>query len=120
MIALHARYEVPAGVKLGAGVVLGEGTQLSPGTILNHDMEVIEWPYGTKLTPGTELVRLAKGCALPQGYSKVAMSDKEFTKLNIPEDCIIVKLPHHVHVSSLQQLGEKITVVDPRSEIIRR
>ena len=120
MIALHVRYEVPAGVKLGAGVVLGEGTQLSPGTVLNHDMEVVEWPHGTKLAPGTELVRLAKGCSLPQGYSKVVMSDKELVKLNVPDDCIVVKLPHHVHVSSLQQLAEKVSVVDPRSEIIRR
>ena len=120
MISLHARYEVPPGVKLGPGVVLGEGSQLSPGTILNHDMEVVEWPYGTKLAPGTDLVKLAKGCSLPQGYSKVVMTEKEINKLRIPDDCIVVKLPHHVHVSSVQQLGEKLTIVDPRSEIIRR
>ena len=40
------------------------------------------------------------------------MTAAQAERLGIPEPCVVVSLPHHVHVSSNQQLAEKVCVVD--------
>jgi hypothetical protein len=120
MLALHVRYEVPPGVKLGAGVVLGMHTQLAPGSVLSNDLTVMERPYGVSLDPHQELVKVSPGAAMPPGYKKVVMTATQMAKLGIPEDLVVVALPHHVHVASNQQLSEKICAVDVSMEASRR
>ena len=123
---LCVRFELPPGVKLDAGVVLGRGVQLSPGTVLSRDLEVLRWPWGVTLSPGTELVKLLPGRDLPHGYHQAATQPKltlnrHFTPHYHPgEEPVVIKLPSRIDVHSSLQLAEMLQVVDVAQAVERR
>jgi hypothetical protein len=119
IVVLPVRFEVPPGVTLAPGAILGPCTQLAPGTIIARDLEVVEWSQGMQLPQGIELVRLLPGCdIMPVGVLPVSMSPQDATQLNLPPDCMMIKLPDALPLSTSQQLAENVEVSSVKDFIL--
>lgn len=86
-------------------------TQICPGTVLSRDLEVLEWPRGLSLSPGTELVKLNHGCDMPIGYHPTQFPRTELFAMGLEKNSFVVRLPHFIKMESAQQVTEGILSV---------
>lgn len=122
VVSISVRFELPAGVKIDPGVVLGPYTQFAPGTELRtssggttnarsyaNSLEVVVWPHGVFLPPGTELVkRPPAGQFLPFGFEELSFQKANPYARALPAASMLVSLPRNLYLPTTLEIAEKV------------